>query len=161
MLPSIDWTSLDKHSAFINGPEYGPFEENLRKIIEGASIHHLKTKPFPPTVLTEAPCIEFATFYSVEEGFIENIETFCQAVDMGKPEGYVGYATGEVVEQIMRRKDPAQEEKAAVILLGWESKEKHLKFRETELFAKHIGLLREKHGGVEMVSSPAVKKYQY
>ena len=117
----------------------------------GVAFHHIETKPFPPTILTEASCVEFATFYNVEKGFAQNLEAFVQAVDIGKPDGFVGYATGHVVEQITRPKEGAQEGEALVLLFGWESKEKHLSFRETELFAKHIGLLREKHGGVEMV----------
>lgn len=157
MLTSVDWTSLDKHNKFINSPEYGPFNEKLGEIMDGAALHHIEMRPFPPNILTKAPCVEVATFYNVEEGFIQNLNAFSQAVDTGKPKGFVGYATGEVVEQITRPRDGSQEGKAAVLLFGWESKEKHMEFRETELFAKHIGLLREKNGGVEMVYLQAIR----
>ncbi len=39
-----------------------------------------------------------------------------------------------------------------MLLIGWESKEAHLRFRETEVFKKHIYLLREKTTGAEVVS---------
>lgn len=41
---------------------------------------------------------------------------------------------------------------ALVLFIGWESKEKHLEFRETEQFKRNVGLLREGAEGVEMVS---------
>ena len=126
--------------------------------MDGVALHHIETKPFPPAILTHAPCVEFATFYNLEDGFTQNMRAFAQAVQTGSPDGFVGHATGEVVEQITRPVDGAREGKAAVLLFAWESKQKHLEFRETELFAKNIHLLRAKHGGVEMVSLQTLVK---
>lgn len=98
---------------------YGPFEENLGKIMDSVTLHHIKTEPFPPTLPTEAPCIEFATFYNVEEDFLKNLESFGQAVDTGKPDGLFGYAIGEVIEQLTGPKEGAQEGAAIVFLVGW------------------------------------------
>jgi hypothetical protein len=46
-----------------------------------------------------------------------------------------------------------------VLLIGWESKDAHMQFREKEAFKKHIYLLREKTSGGEVVSDafPASK----
>ncbi len=47
-----------------------------------------------------------------------------------------------------------KEGKAVTALLGWRSKEDHLKFRETELFKENIGLMREKTRGAELFHVP-------
>jgi len=151
-LIATDWTSLDEHSDFINSPIYKPFVEKLKGIAEDIYFYHMKSKPFPPSILTKAPCVEVATLYNAHEGLGDNVEKFKSAMDEGMPEGYYGSAFGEVVEDVVRPKEGAVKGRALVLLLGWESKEAHIKFRDTELFKKNIGLLREKNGGAEMVS---------
>lgn len=42
--------------------------------------------------------------------------------------------------------------KAVVLVIGWESKEAHLAFRETDTFKENIHFLRQGMGGAEMVS---------
>jgi heme-degrading monooxygenase HmoA len=86
-----------------------------------------------------------------------------KALDEGKPEGYLGHAYGETVEDVKKHADQAKEDvkeaKALVLLIGWESKEIHMKFRESELFKEQIHLVREKQGGVELVSICPVECY--
>jgi len=55
-----------------------------------------------------------------------------------------------VVKHAEQGVDGAKAGKAAVLLIGWESKEAHLRFREKEVFKKHIYLLREKTTGAEV-----------
>ena len=112
--------------------------------------HHATFTPHPPRILQEAPCIELATFYSTEEGFLENVDKFRKALDEAKPDGYYGFASGGVVEEL-RREGKNDNGQAVVLCVAWASKEAHLKFRDAELFKENIWLLREKQGGVVMV----------
>jgi len=73
-----------------------------------------------------------------------------QAVDKKRPDGYFGYAFGETVEEIA--KDGGKDGKAVILWIGWESKEKHMEFRQTEVFKENIRLLREYNGGATVVS---------
>jgi hypothetical protein len=148
-----DWDSHQAHKNFIAAPTYGAFVEHLEPLSTSLHLHHVIPGSFPPTVLAQAPVIEFATFYGAEPGFLANVEKFLGAV--GTPDGVLGAAFGETVEDdVVKHADQgrgATGGKAVVLLLGWASKEKHMEFRETETFAKNIGLLREKRTGVEMV----------
>jgi heme-degrading monooxygenase HmoA len=67
-------------------------------------------------------------------------------------EGYLGHAYGPVVEEI-EKEEGAGMGKAVVLCIGWESKERHMAFRETESFKENIHFLREGVTGAELVSS--------
>jgi heme-degrading monooxygenase HmoA len=62
------------------------------------------------------------------------------------------------MEKIVRHNDVGKEGvkqgSAVVGLLGWDSKEAHMAFRETELFKENVHLLREKNGGIELGHVP-------
>jgi hypothetical protein len=156
----LDWDARESHFKFMNSPEYGPFLEQLSTLISAPlHLHHITTKPFPPTILGRAPVIEFATFYNIEPGFLSNVEKFVKVVEEVKGEGYLGVAYGETMEDVKKHADQGKGDvkdgKAVVLLIGWESKELHMKFRETDTFKENIHYLREKQGGVEMVSFDA------
>lgn len=82
-----------------------------------------------------------------------------KVIEEAKGEGYLGTAYGETLEDVKKHADQGKEDvkegKAVVLLIGWESKELHMKFRETDTFKENIHYLREKTGGVEMVSFDA------
>ena len=124
--------------------------------MEDVHIHHI-TQP-DTQLLGSAPVMEVATFHEVEPGMLSNIEKFAAAMEKEKPNGYHGGVIGQVLEKIVRHKDVGKEDvkpgDAIVILAGWDSKETHLEFRETELFKENIGLLREKNGGAEVAHVP-------
>jgi hypothetical protein len=135
-------------------PEYGPFSSNLGKImIKAPSLFHFAPTPFPPSILGTAPVIEIATFFQTEDFFLSNVEKFMTATSPHM-EGYLGHAYGPVIEEI-EKEEGAGKRKAVVLCIGWESRERHMAFRETETFAKNIHFLREGMKGVEMVSNPS------
>jgi len=161
----LDWAARESHHKFMNSPEYGPFLEQTSTLVSAPPhLHHITTKPFPPTILGSAPVIEFATFYNIEPGFMSNVEKFVKVVEEAKGEGYLGVAYGETMEDVKKHadqgKDDVKEGKAVVLLIGWKSKELHMKFRETDTFKENIHLLREKTGGVEMVSFETGECYE-
>jgi len=92
--------------------------------------------------------------FAAEEGLVGNVAKFMESV--GEPEGSVGYSYGATVESDVvkhgEQGSGANGSQAVVLLIGWESKDAHMRFRETETFKKYVGLLREKNGGAEMVS---------
>jgi len=136
---------------FINSPQYGPFKQKVGTLIEDIAIRHFIPSPFPPSIPSRAPCTEVATFYNVTTEFASRVQAFVEAVEEGKPDGYLGFSHGPVVEEIAKMEGDTKGN-AHVLLMGWESKEKHMAFRETTLFKENIPLLREGHGGVNMVS---------
>jgi hypothetical protein len=89
--------------------------------MEGVHLHHIQTEP--PSIIGRAPCTEVATFFKVEDSFLENVEKFAKALDEGKPEGYYGAAYGKVIEKIIKHgdiaKDDAEPSNAVVLLIGY------------------------------------------
>ena len=84
--------------------------------------------------------------------FVSIIE---QKGNEGLVDGFVGAAYGESIEEgVEKHSEQGQEVegtgKVVVGFLGWESKEKHLAFREMELFKENIGLLRGNNRGAEV-----------
>jgi len=158
LLLVIDWDSVQSHTDFINAPSYETFKETLGKLMEGVHLHHFQSNPHPPSIIGKVPCTEFATFFKCEESLVENIAKFAKILEEGKPDGFIGVAYGKVVEKAVKHKDIGQEgveaSDAVVLLIGWESKEKHLAFRDTDLFKESVYLLREKNGGAEVFHVP-------
>ncbi|CAG8959812.1 hypothetical protein HYFRA_00001720 [Hymenoscyphus fraxineus] len=149
----IDWDSYEAHINFTKSSVYESFANNLGALMEGFHLHHVGLKPFPPTVLGKAPVIEFATFLDTQPQFLDNVGKFMNAV--GMPEKCYGGAWGESVEtDVGKHEDGSVKGRAVVLVIGWESKEAHMQFRETEVFKGNIGLLREGVGGVEMFHVP-------
>jgi hypothetical protein len=103
---------------------------------------HFKPVNFPPTVLSSSPCVEFATFYGVDDKFMSRTEKFLASIGSVDVDGYLENTFGPVIEEIAKD-DGSGKGKAIVVLIGWESKEKHMAFRETQTFKDNIPLLRE------------------
>lgn len=92
--------------------------------------------------MTEVVALYFPSTISDSEksSFEENIQKF-QKICEDHAEGYKGFASGWVVEELEHGEI---EGKARVYhcLLGWESVEAHLAFRETQEFQDNIYLMR-------------------
>jgi len=146
----VDWNDGGAHQKFIDSAEYKPFLEKLLGLLrEPPSLCHFHPTQFPPTVVSRAPINEIAMFYKTDHSFLDNLKKFVSVFDGNKIEGYVGYVYGPVIEEIEKSAGDGKG-KAVTLFIGWESKEAHMKFRETELFQKNVNLLREGVGAVEM-----------
>lgn len=123
-------------------------------------VNHIRPNPFPATILSRAPCIEFLTFYGIEPGFTANVEKFFASFDQFKIDGLVGYTWCEVLEdnvathtEVLRgKKEGEGDGKALVVFIGWETREARVRYRETEGFKNNNYLLMEKCREAEMVS---------
>jgi len=93
-----------------------------------------------------------ATFYHTEPHFTSNVQKFLDTVskDAVADFGCLGATYGPVVEEIEKEGDGKGKGNAVLLCIGWESREDHMKFRESESFKKNIHFLREGMGGIEM-----------
>jgi len=145
----VDWKSLESHEMFMQSPQYVLVVNALGSIaLAPPSLFHFQPDPYPPSVFGTALVVEVATFYKTESYFLENVKQFVRDTKDAM-DGGMGCVLGPVVEQI--EKDPgAGTGKAVLLCLGWESKEAHMKYRETDSFSQNIGLLREGCSAAEM-----------
>jgi len=134
-------------------PAYQPFIKRISTILSAAaSIHHVDFEtPAGLTQALSAPVTEFATFYCDREPIPEWLSNAAKAAQWLESQpasaGYLGGAYGithEVVEY------GGVKGRAAVIAIGWTSKEAHMAFRQTETFMENIGLLRGEAKVIEM-----------
>ncbi|KAK6604388.1 hypothetical protein H4I95_06291 [Botrytis cinerea] len=158
----IDWTSLAPHKAFMDSPAYPAFLENLQPIMGSVKIIHMSKLDVAGAISKingeqKGGVMEVAIFFDVEDVFLEGIEKFKSAMHKLHAEkkiaGFLGVIdSGEVIEKIAKNKEAKEEEKgrALVIMIGWESKEAHLAFRETKEFAESTVFLRKGTSGADM-----------
>lgn len=104
----------------------------------------------PTSLLLTGGTTEVATFYgtSDQSRFLANVGRFIEATKNDIP-GAQGHIVGSTVEEIAKR-DGTSKGKAVVLAIAWESKEKHMAFRETATFKDNIHHLRDGMTGVEM-----------
>ncbi|XMA09225.1 hypothetical protein WAI453_002016 [Rhynchosporium graminicola] len=149
----IDWNSVSSHKAFEASSDYTTFGSLLSTLMTTAHFHHIAFSPFPPSILTTAPVTEFVTFLDTTPSFPSNVSKFMSAV--GIPDGCYGGVWGESIEtDIGKHEDGSLKGRVVVLAVGWESKDAHLRFTETEKSNENIGLLGEGLGGVEMFHVP-------
>ncbi|KAL3418980.1 hypothetical protein PVAG01_09201 [Phlyctema vagabunda] len=149
---NLDWSSHDAHIRFTHAPVYETFLGEMGKLFAAPpSFHHFLSRPFPPDVLTFAPCTEVATFYGTSPTFHSNVQRFVNALSDAVPDGFQGTAFGPVLEHIAKP-GGSETEPAVVLCIGWASKEHHLRFRdESPVFKENIWLLREGNKGADVV----------
>lgn len=117
-------------------------------------IHHVDFEPAGALrKALSAPVTEFATFYCDAQS-APGAEWKSNAAKAGEwlekeasQVGYLGLAYGVTHEEIEYK---GVKGKAAVIAVGWTSKEAHMAFRETQTFKENTGLLRGEAKAIEM-----------
>ncbi|KAI9666662.1 MAG: hypothetical protein M1821_004598 [Bathelium mastoideum] len=157
----INWTSLGAHETFMSSPAYGPFIDGIMpQLSKAAVIRHyaftggVKQGGADPL---EAPVTELATFY-LPKGFDQAkvdaaFETLQGEINESRAEGYRGSRWGYSVEEVEHESLGEEKGRACVLLVGWDSKEAHEAFRQTEAFTRGIGPVREVTQGREVFHS--------
>ncbi|KAH6638558.1 hypothetical protein BKA67DRAFT_588849 [Truncatella angustata] len=150
----IDWEALSAHEKFMQTPAYGPFNEDIGGVIQGVpSIYHVPFVPFPPTVLSNdggrgktAVAEVIHAYFPADLDLEQQQEVLAQAqefLDESKkinPKGFSGeVAHGFALEDI---EFDGAKSRVLVLVLGWDSVDAHLAYRETDDFARTIPLLR-------------------
>jgi hypothetical protein len=98
-----------------------------------------------------APITEVATFYfegAPPDDAFESCKKFienCEATN--PPQKVYGWAYGTTHEEIERE---GVKGKGAMLLIGWDSREDHMAFRELQAFKDNIHLLRQTAKKIEM-----------
>ncbi|KAL8998362.1 MAG: hypothetical protein Q9169_002575 [Polycauliona sp. 2 TL-2023] len=148
----VDWDSVDAHKNFQSHPSYGPFVKHLMSIVDGdvQSMCHAHLSPHPPSTAvsgTIAPVTEMITHYfsagisqSDQSAFESSVKQFSQVLEE-KAEGFTGFASGWVVEEV-EHEGVDGKAKSWQSCLGWQSVEAHMAFRETEDFKDNVHLIR-------------------
>ncbi|KAM3422044.1 hypothetical protein BST61_g2420 [Cercospora zeina] len=153
----VHWDSVDHHKTFMATEEYKPFLNRFLTIVGGElQMMHAKLEPSGElTKALSAPVTEIATFYfgsdGAPEGYVEGVGKFKEIMEKEKSDGFIAAAVGLTVEDNV--KSPAKKDvegKAAVLVIGWESVEKHMQFRETATFKDNLHYLRNGVKDVEM-----------
>ncbi|SMY28711.1 unnamed protein product [Zymoseptoria tritici ST99CH_1A5] len=152
----VTWDKLDSHKTFMSTPTYKPFVDRILALIDGApSMIHTDLEPAASVApALAAPVTEIATFYfggEAPEDYISGVHKFRDILEKEKSDGYLGAAIGLTVEEVERE---GHKGKGAVLVIGWESVEKHMAFRETGTFKENIGLLRNGAKTLEMHHVP-------
>lgn len=112
-------------------------------------IKHVVTKPWPPTVVAEAPVTEVLTLFfpsdlddAAKEALSQQFEEFkTKALDQAADCRGVAYGWS-TENDVPVTGEPGKTGSLLVAFIGWPSVEAHMKFRETEVFKENIGLLR-------------------
>ncbi|KAL0933935.1 uncharacterized protein CTRU02_210734 [Colletotrichum truncatum] len=147
----LDWDSVEAHLAYRTVPEHEVVSKNMDKYLDfqDGYIKHVVTKPWPPTILAEAPVTEVLTLFfpadldeAAKEPLNKQLEEFkTKALDTSPD--FKGIAYGWSVENdVPVTGEPGKTGNLLVAFIGWPSVEAHMKFRETEAFKENIGLLR-------------------
>lgn len=124
---------------------YTPFLQRFQSIVGGAHrMVHVDLEPAADFVKAiSAPVTEVGTFYFDGEApanWLEGLEKFRSVMLKENSDGLLGACAGTTYESDNERE--GVKGKAAVLLIGWESVEKHMAFRETATFKDNVHLLR-------------------
>ena len=112
-------------------------------IVDGEiDMKHVNFDPHPPSNAvgsTNAPVTEVLTAYtpSQDEDYARRSRRFADMLKTSA-DGCKGVATGWIIEQ-----GEGDRKNAFVSVIGWESKEHHLLFRDSKTFQDSVHLVRE------------------
>ena len=108
---------------------------------------HVNFDPHPPSSVVGAPMTEIIAHYfasdipeSDKSAFVLDLMKFKDILEENA-KGYKGHAGGWVLEEL-EHKDVEGKAKVWLSIVGWESVEAHMTFRESESFKDNVHLIR-------------------
>uniref|UniRef100_L2FF46 Uncharacterized protein n=1 Tax=Colletotrichum fructicola (strain Nara gc5) TaxID=1213859 RepID=L2FF46_COLFN len=148
-----------EHLAYRTTPGHDVVAKSMSSYLDWTDgyIKHIVTKPWPPTILAEAPVTEVLTLFfpaeleePAKEELSKQLEVFkVKALDTSSDFKGIAYGWSKENDVPITSED-GKAGNLLVAFIGWPSVEAHLKFRETEAFRDNIGLLREMKGIVKL-----------
>ncbi|KAL9043479.1 MAG: hypothetical protein Q9214_003337 [Letrouitia sp. 1 TL-2023] len=143
-----NWDSVDAHAKFTTQTYYETMVKNITSILDSpVNIIHTNFSPHPPSPAVSSTVTEVVALYfpstisdSEKSSFEESIQKFKKICE-DHAKDYNGFASGWVVEEL-EHEEIEGKAKVYHCLLGWESVEAHLAFRETQEFQDNIYLMR-------------------
>lgn len=170
----IEWNSVQDHANFMAAPAYEPFFNNVKAIMSPTAAptlthHTLSAHPSSSSdgPVTASPVTELVSFYFppdfAEADFDEPLQTFADAAAQ-HAQGLRASAHGWSVEKDIEHASLAAagakgKGKVWLLVVGWDSIDAHMAYRQTDAFRETIGGLRAKASGVEM-HHVVFKEYQ-
>ena len=152
----VDWDSVHSHHAFQTSKSYSSFLEQLETLTHGPiDLRHVEFEPWPPTKAvgkSSAPVTEVLTAYveTQDANYATQTKSFLSILE-AEAQACTGVSSGWQLEQVAKNLfEEDRKGHAHVSVIGWESKEKHLEFRETSTFKDNIHLLRDGSKGLEV-----------
>ncbi|KAG9238799.1 hypothetical protein BJ875DRAFT_449962 [Amylocarpus encephaloides] len=150
----VDWTSHQSHLDFIARPLYQPFMKRVAPLIDNLTMHHYH--PSSPSLLASSPVVEIAILFNTTPTYYStNLTSFRDALRDSKSEGLTGVEIAEVLEELAKE-EGGDKGRTAMLFVGWESVDAHMRFRESETFKNNIATLRDGVGAIEMVGLLAI-----
>ena len=145
----VDWDSYEAHENFTKDGVYEPFLKHFMTFVDGEiAMHHACFRPHPPSAAVSGTCSPVTEVWTTyldgrSEEFEENIARFGQIV-LDKADGCRALSSGWAMEEVEHESFGPGKKKgnAYVTVIGWDSKEKHMAFRETPDFMDNIHLVR-------------------
>ncbi|KAL4753152.1 hypothetical protein BDW72DRAFT_169419 [Aspergillus terricola var. indicus] len=144
----INWDDISLHQKFIDSPDY----PNLLGLLEGLltgppSIIHVHFDEESINRIADGPIAELATFYAIGEGFEETVG---RSLSVGKEsEGCLGYARGNVVEEIAVSEGEAKG-KGHYVAISWTSLQARLDAAKRDEVKESFSVLASKVGGYKV-----------
>ncbi|KAH9829767.1 hypothetical protein Tdes44962_MAKER02245 [Teratosphaeria destructans] len=151
----VNWDSKKHHEAFIASSTYRPFFKRFGALVDdsspGSGIFHVDfDAPAALAKVFSAPVTEVATFYfegAPPADYVQQAKKLATVLEENKVDGYLGATLGTSYEEIERE---GVKGKVGVLVVGWQSVEAHLAFRETHMFKDNIHLVRSDAKKIEM-----------
>lgn len=159
----IDWEDLSAHQTFADSAAYAPMLKGFdERLSSPAAPYHAAFEPFPPAVLDSdggegrTPVAEVMQAY-----FPADMDMVQQQAALFRIQQFIDETktvakglTGQTAHSfaLEERVFKGEQSRVLVGILGWESVEAHMAYRETDEFKNSIGLIRGMEGlkGVEV-----------
>lgn len=154
-----EWKDIDAHKTFMSSSAYGPFIKKFEAIMTGVDLYHADLFVGHIARTARSAVVEFAQFYvPTDYDADKKKQTLQQCLDTvtkdaPKDSGIGEPAIGWSVEERDNEKSNGKA-KVAVLLVGWDSVDAHVAFRELPVFKDNIGLLREGVQGADVCHVP-------
>lgn len=157
-----DWGDVSDHHTFMKSDAYKDFFVEVAPIFDldrGAPhLTHTNYASHPPNGPRDAPTTEFACFAlpasaSNEQKSALEDAALNLATTVRRTGSCTSFATGWVVEDLDHEKGTEGKALGFSVLIGWPSKEEHMKSRESPEFLEAVGPIR----GMVLPPTPGYK----
>ncbi|KIW00372.1 uncharacterized protein PV09_08083 [Verruconis gallopava] len=145
----VEWRDIADHKRFQTNEAYGPFMEKARTVVSeepGSLVINHADLTTPISDVTSAPVVEVLLFYAAPDAGRDDelVAAVRELVDAGLKNGaaVTNVAAGWVVEPLEWPEKFEGKAKAYRVVIGWESVEKHMEYRETDSFKQTIPAVR-------------------
>lgn len=152
-----DWDTIEDHHNWSNSKPFQEFAGKLMPAVKSFDDIWLMHVDFDSSITgpCSAPYTEVVFYYvpAISEEFEKAWRNFIKLSSADNPKGLHSETSGWMREEVEHENlGKGVKGRAYVAILGWDSPEHHMRYRETEAFKKNIQEPRKHAKGVQMVS---------